>query len=191
MKAQKGFTLTELLVTLGLAGLFLTVATGLFITSNKSRASQDLTIELQQNTRSVVELALREMRSIQSISCMENTNTLCSGNDRISFTSVMDSDTRIFSWTPNPASPVYFILQYSKAPAGAPNRQDLAKSVTEFSLTPYDGNNNPGTEINPLPLSQVKRIDIKLKARSSTIDPMTRAYKYYPITETVKIRNAL
>jgi len=184
MKAQKGFTLTELLVTLGLAGLFLTVATGLFITSNKSRASQDLTIEIQQNARSVVELALREMRSIQSISCMENTNTPCSGNDRITFTSVMDSDTRIFSWDQNPASPVYFILQYSKAPAVTANRQDLAKSVTEFSLTPYDGSDNSTTV-----LSQVKRIDVKLKARSSTIDPLTRAYKYYPITETVKIRN--
>jgi prepilin-type N-terminal cleavage/methylation domain-containing protein len=184
MKTQKGFTLTELLVTLTLTGLFLTVATGLFITSNKSRASQDLTIELQQNARSVVELALREMRSIQTISCMQNTNTPCSGNDKIAFTSVMDLDTRIFSWDANPASPIYFTLQYSKAPAGSPNRQDLAKSITEFSLTPYDGNNN-STNI----LSQVKRIDVRLNARSSTIDPLTKAYKYYPITETVRIRN--
>jgi prepilin-type N-terminal cleavage/methylation domain-containing protein len=184
MKARKGFSLIELLVTLGLAGLFLTVATGLFITSNKSRASQDLTIEIQQNVRSVVELALREMRSIQSISCMENTNSPCSGNDRISFTSGIDSDTRIFSWNNTPTSPNYLMVQYSKAPAGTPNREDLVKSVTEFSLTPYDGNNN-STSV----LSQVKRIDVKLKARSSTIDPLTRAYKYYPITETVKIRN--
>jgi prepilin-type N-terminal cleavage/methylation domain-containing protein len=184
MKSQKGFTLTELLVTICLLGLLVTIASGLFITSTKSRASQDLSIELQQNTRSVVELALREMRSIQSISCMENTNTPCSGNDRISFTSVMDSDTRIFSWDPNPASMVYFILQYSKAPAGAPNRQELAKSVTEFSLIPYDGNNN-STNI----LSQVKRIDVKLKARSSAMDPLTKAFKYYPLTETVRIRN--
>jgi prepilin-type N-terminal cleavage/methylation domain-containing protein len=184
MTTNKGFTLVELLVTLGLLGLLLTVATGIFITSNKSRASQDLTVELQQNTRSVIELALREMRSIQAISCMENTTTPCTGNDRIAFTSVMDSNTRIFSWDPNPTSPVYFILRYSKAPAGSPDRQDLARSVTEFSLLPYDGNNNT-TNV----LSQVKRIDVKLKARSTTIDPLAKVYKYYPLTETVRIRN--
>ena len=184
MRTPRGFTVTELLVTLGLTVLFLTTVTGVFINSNKSRASQNLSVDMQQNARSVVELALREIRGLKTISCMENTNNPCSGSDKISFTSVTDTDTRIFSWTSDPNSPKCFILEFSKAPAGTPNRQDLAKSTTLFSLTPYDVNNNPTNN-----LSQVKRIDVKITARSATVDPMSQGFKYYPITETVTIRN--
>jgi hypothetical protein len=139
---------------------------------------------MQQNARSVVELALREIRGLQTISCMENTSNPCSGSDRLSFTSVADTDTRIFSWTSDPNSPNCFILQFSKAPAGTPNRLDLAKNTSLFSLTPYDANNNLTNT-----LSQVKRIDVKITARSATVDPVTQGFKYYPLTETVTIRN--
>jgi prepilin-type N-terminal cleavage/methylation domain-containing protein len=184
MRTPKGFTLTELLVTLGLTVLFLTTISGVFIHSNKSRASQNLSLDMQQNARSVVELALREIRGLKTISCMENTNNTCSGSDKISFTSVVDTDTRIFSWTADPNSPKCFILEFSKAPAGTPNKQDLAKNTTLFSLTPYDLNNNPTNN-----LSQVKRIDMKITSRSATVDPLNQNFKYYPITETVTIRN--
>ena len=184
MKTPRGFTITELLLTLGLAVLFLTTVGGVFINSGKSRTSQNLSIDMQQNARSVVELALREIRGLKTISCMENTNNPCSGSDKISFTSVTDTNTRILSWTSDPNSPKCFILEFSKAPAGTPNRQDLAKSTTLFSLTPYDLNNNTTNN-----LSQVKRIDVKITARSATVDPVTQGYKYYPITETVTIRN--
>jgi Tfp pilus assembly protein PilW len=184
MKTPKGFTVTELLVTLGLTILFLSAISGVFINSNKSRASQNLSVDMQQNARSVVELALREIRGLKTISCMENTNNTCSGSDKISFTSVMDTETRIFSWTSDPNNPKCFVLEFSKAPAGAPNRLELAKNTSLFSLTPYDVNNNPTSD-----LSQVKRIDVKITARSATVDPLTQGYKYYPLTETVTIRN--
>jgi Tfp pilus assembly protein PilW len=184
MKLSKGFTITELLLTLGLTVLFLTTVGGVFINSNKSRVSQNLTVEMQQNARSAVELALREIRALKTISCMENTSNPCTGSDKISFTSVMDTDTRILSWTSDPNNPKCFILEFSKAPAGTPNRQELAKSASLFSLTPYDVSNNP-TNI----LSQVKRIDVKITARSAVADPLTQGFKYYPLTETVNIRN--
>jgi len=184
MRTPRGFTITELLLTLGLAVLFLTTVGGVFINSGKSRTSQNLSIDMQQNARSVVELALREIRGLKTISCMENTNNLCSGSDKIRFTSVTGTDTRIFSWTSDPNSPKCFILEFSKAPAGTPDRQDLAKSISLFSLTPYDVNNNP-TNI----LSQVKRIDVKITARSATVDPLKQDFKDYPLTETVTIRN--
>ena len=184
MRTPKGFTLTELLVTLGLTVLFLTTISSVFINSNKSRASQNLSLDMQQNARSVVELALREIRGLKTISCMEKTSTPCSGNDKISFSSVMDTDTRIFSWTSDTGSPKCFTLQFSKAPAGKANRQDLATNTTLFSLTPYDVDNNSTSD-----LSQVKRIDVKITARSATVDPLSQDYKSYPITETVTIRN--
>jgi Tfp pilus assembly protein PilW len=184
MKTPKGFTITELLVTLFLTVMFLTTVSSVFINSNKSRASQNLSVDMQQNARSAIELALREIRGLKIISCMENTNTTCSGTDKISFTSVMDTDTRILSWTSDPNNPKYLVLEFSKAPAGTPNRQELTKNASLFSLTPYDVNNNPTTDP-----SQVKRIDVKVMARSATVDPMTQNFKYYPLTETVTIRN--
>jgi Tfp pilus assembly protein PilW len=184
MKTPRGFTITELLLTLGLTVLFLTTVGGVFINSNKGRASQNLSIDMQQNARSVVELALREIRSLKTVSCMENTSNPCSGSDKISFTSVTDTDTRIFSWTSDLNSPNPLVLEFSKSVAGTPARQELAKNISLFSLTPYDGNNSPTTN-----LSLIKRIDVKITARSASVDPVSQVFKYYPTTETVSIRN--
>jgi len=176
---KNGFTLPELLVAVALSGVILTAIYTLLVGSHKSQVAQDLQMKMHQNARLAADFAVREMRAIQTISCMENSATPCSmTGDRITFTSTLDSDTRVFSW-----SSADRILRFSKSP-GAPVRQPLAENIISFTLTPYDSNNNIAMQ-----LSKVKRIDISVTSRTSQADPNINTYRTYTIKTSVVKRN--
>jgi hypothetical protein len=163
-------------------GVILTALYTLLISSNKSRIAQDLEVEMQQNARSAADFVVREMRNINTGQpiCLVNTTTACSPtSDQIVFTSMTDTDTRIFSW-----SSTDNILRFSKAQAGSPDRQPLADNITSFSMNSFDANNNSTTT-----LANVKRIDITITAQTSRADPNTNAYRTYGVKTSVMKRN--
>jgi prepilin-type N-terminal cleavage/methylation domain-containing protein len=177
---SKGFSLIEILIGLAMLGVLLTAIYSLFISANKSRISQDLEVEMQQNARSATEFVVRELRNMNSLDCLENTDTPCgTSGDRIGFTSMNDTDYRIFSWTSSEN-----ILRFSEAPAGSEDRQPLVDYITFFTLTPRDANNNITTV-----LGNVRRIDMTVEARTSTIDPNTKGYRTYRTVTSVDKRN--
>ena len=177
----KGFSLIEILVGMAVLGVILTAICGLVISANKSQISQDLEVEMQQNARSAAEFVVRELRNMNSLTCLEITDTPCgTSGDKIQFTSMTDTtDSRIFSW-----SATDNILRFSKAPAGLENRQPLADHITALSFSGFDANNNSTTS-----LGSVRRIDITLTARTSMIDPNTKGYRTYSTTTSVARRN--
>jgi type IV pilus assembly protein PilW len=177
---KKGFSLVELLICLAILGVVLTAVYKLFISANKSQVAQDLEVEMQQNARSAADFLVREMRNISTISCLDNTTTACSPDtDKIIFTSMSDSNTRIFSW-----SATDNILQFSAAPDGSPNRQPLTDNITALTLSPYDAGNNSTTT-----LGSVQRIDISLTTRTARPDPNTGTFRTYSFKTSVVKRN--
>ncbi|MFH0787532.1 MAG: prepilin-type N-terminal cleavage/methylation domain-containing protein [Pseudomonadota bacterium] len=177
---RKGFSLIELLIGLALLGVVLTAVYQLIISADKSQVAQDLEVEMQQNARSAADFVVRELRNINALSCLENTTTTCSPtSDKITFTSMSDPDTRIFSW-----SSTDNILRFSKAGAGSPDRQPLADNITACTLSPFDAGNNTTNDI-----TLVKRIDITITARTSRVDPNTNNYRTYNIKTSVMKRN--
>lgn len=177
---RKGFSLIELLIGIALLGIVLTAVYQLFISTNKSQLAQDLEVEMQQNVRSAADFVVRELRSISALSCLENTTTACSPtSDKVTFTSVTDTDTRMFSW-----SSTDNILRFSKAVAGSPDRQALADNITTFTLSPFDANNNSTST-----LTSVKRVDITITAQTSRTDPNTGVYRTFSIKTSVMKRN--
>jgi prepilin-type N-terminal cleavage/methylation domain-containing protein len=180
LQNKKGFSLIELLIGMALMGVVLTAVYQLFISVNRSQAAQDLEVEMQQNARSAADFVVREMRNINSPSCLDNTTTACSPtSDKITFTSMADANTRIFSW-----SSTDNILRFSNAAAGSPDRQPLADNITTFTLSPFDAGNNSTTA-----LSNARRIDITITAQTSRTDPNTKAFRTYSIKTSVMRRN--
>ncbi len=176
---RKGFSLVELLCTMGIMGFVLSAIFALAISADRNRANQDLILKMQQDSRSGLEFTARELRAMVTLSCMQNTTTPCATTgDMITFTSVNDTDTRIFSWNSNDA-----ILRFSKS-SGTPDRQPLVENITSVTLTPYDANNNVTTS-----LAKVKRIDISIIGRTSAVDPNTKSYHTYPMRTSVRKRN--
>lgn len=177
---RKGFSLIEILIGMVILGVLLTAIFSLFISANKSQIAQDLEVEMQQNARSAAEFVVRELRNLSSLNCLENTTSTCGmSGDKIQFTSMTDTDSRIFSW-----SSTDNILRFGKAPAGSENRQPLADHITSFTLTPLDANNNITTAIG-----SARRIDITVTAQTSMIDPNTKGYRTYSATTSVNKRN--
>jgi prepilin-type N-terminal cleavage/methylation domain-containing protein len=179
-KNNLGFSFVELLVAMGLLAVILLALNGLFMGAMKFQKGQDLDVEMQQNARSAADFIVRELRNKQTISCLENTGTPCgTAGDKVSFTSMTDANTRIFSWTSTDN-----ILRFSKAAAGSPDRQPLADNITAVTLSPLDQNGNSTTT-----LANVYRIDIATTARSTTIDPNTKNYRTFTFTTSVMKRN--
>ena len=178
-RAVKGFTLIELLIVMGLLAIVLSAVYGLLANANMNRASQDRVVELQQNVRFAADFVTREFKASSTIACLENTTTPClTAGDKITFTSVTDAQTRIFSW-----SSTDHILQFSIS-SGAPNRQPLADNITEFTVTPYDSSNNVTTNV-----SSIKRIDVTITGRTAVIDPVSKSYRTYSVTASAIKRN--
>jgi prepilin-type N-terminal cleavage/methylation domain-containing protein len=180
-KNIKGFSLIEILVGMAILGVILTAIYSLFTSANKSRIAQDLEVEMQQNARSAAEFVVRELRNMNSLSCLENTDTACgTSGDKIKFTSVTDTtESRIFSWNATDN-----VLRFSKALAGSENRQPLSDHIKSISFKAFDDNNS----ITSL-LSNVRRLEITLTAQTSMIDPNTREYRTYSTTTSVTRRN--
>jgi prepilin-type N-terminal cleavage/methylation domain-containing protein len=180
LENKTGFSLIELLIGMVVLGIMLTAVYSLFISAGKTQKGQDLEVEMQQNARSAADFIVRELRNKSAISCLENTTTTCAtAGDKISFTSMTDSDTRIFSWSSSDN-----ILRFSKAPAGSPDRQPLADNITAITLNSFDQSNNSTTN-----LASVYRIDITITARSATIDPNTNNYHTFSFKTSVMKRN--
>jgi prepilin-type N-terminal cleavage/methylation domain-containing protein len=180
IKNDKGFSLVEILVTMAILGVILTAIYSLFISANKSQISQDLEVEMQQNARSALEFITREFKNMNVLSCLQNTTTTCGNpNDVINFSSMLDTNSRIFSW-----SSTDNILRFSMAPSGSENRQPLADNITTVSLNPFGADNNITTAIG-----NVRRIGITVTARTSRVDPNTNGYRSYSVTSSVTRRN--
>jgi prepilin-type N-terminal cleavage/methylation domain-containing protein len=180
LKNNRGFSFVELLVVMGILAVVLLALNGLFMGAIKFQKGQDIDVEMQQNARSAADFMVRELRNKSDLSCLENTGTACgTAGDKVSFTSVTDANTRIFSWSSSDN-----ILRFSKAAAGSPDRQPLADNITAVTLSPLDQNGNSTTT-----LTNVYRIDIAITARSSTIDPNTGNYRTFTFTTSVMKRN--
>lgn len=179
-KTNKGFSLVEILIVMAILGVILTAVLSLFMSANKSQISQDLEVEMQQNARSALEFIVREFKNMNVLTCMESTTTTCSDpKDKIQFISLIDNDSRIFSW-----SSADNIFRFVKNPSGPDDRQPLADHITAFSLSPFDANNNITNMIG-----NVRRIDITVTARTSRIDPNTKDYRSYSVKSSVTKRN--
>ncbi len=177
---DKGFSLIEILVGIVILGVLLTTVFSLFASANKSQISQDLEVEMQQNARSALDFIVRELRNMSSLNCMENTNAPCAASgDKIGFTSMNDSNSRIFSWNSSDN-----ILRFNSAAVGAEDRQPLADHITTVSFNGFDSNNSSTSLI-----ASIQRIDITLTARTSKIDPQIKGYRSYSTTTSVKRRN--
>jgi len=164
---------------MGLLAIVLTVVYGLLVNANMNRAAQDRVVELQQNVRFAADFVTPEFKANSTIACLENTPAPClTAGDKITFTSVTDAQTRIFSW-----SSTDNILQFSIS-SGAPNRQPLADNITAFTVTPYDSSNHVTTNV-----ASIKRIDITITGRTAVTDPGLKSYPTYSVTASAIKRN--
>jgi len=206
---ERGFTLVELLVSMGIFGVVLTAVYGLLNSNTKSYSSQENTMIMTQDVRAGLDLMVRELRMAgcdpfgkgdigfqddtddrydtdgTSIRFSLDTTDAAGTGDPDGLTTGPNEDINYYLYTPADG-----IQKLGRRLAGSGSPVPVAENVTALSFTYWD---DSGTQIDPA-ASLVNRrsiyaIDITLTAETPDIDPILRQKKTKTLTTRVRVRN--
>ena len=210
---QAGFTLLELVIAVGIFSIVLTAIYGLFNANLKTYASQEITMETNQDLRAVIALIVNEARmagcdptdagGIGFINDDEgnNDNRYDTDGDSIHFT--MDITDTAGTGGPDglldgPNEDInYYLftdtdgiqkLDRRTGAIGSRARAVAADNITNLSFTYF---NAVGTQlVPPLTLADIRSVGISITARTRKPDPTLKRFKTWTQTTRVRIRNA-
>jgi len=93
LKSQRGFTLTEILVTLVLVGIFSSAMLSLYITNTRDYTVQTQVVDVQQNLRAAISMMAKDLRMAGfDPSHKANAGVLTAGTDAIAVTMDLNED---------------------------------------------------------------------------------------------------
>ncbi len=181
MKKEKGFTLIELLSTILVSSIILGGIYSLFISQNRSYASQTMVVEMNENARMAsmitddVRMAgLGQKAGFQGIGLAQS--------DRIRV--LMDIDGN--GAASGPAEDIIYRYDANLQQL-LRNNQIFMDNVVSFSIS-YKMLNGAET-IAPTNLADIRGITIAMTVQTSNIDPLTQNYKKQAINLNITPRN--
>ncbi len=171
MKHQKGFTLVELLVALGLVGIIISVVMSFFITNIKSYEAINIDSELQYQSQYIINFMtnkILESKKIVSINRVNSnlSNTTETGISYISFQYGTD-DTICHNFEINSNKEIL----YKDGAVGVTADKVFGNHVEELKITPISSS-----------FEHTKSIEIYLKLQNGS--------KSYEAKQKVLMRNA-
>ncbi len=202
---QKGITLIELLITLVISGMVIAGTYRIFVAQSKAYTVQDQVVEVQQNTRSAMEILLRDLRmtgfdSDDINSKITIANAIIIGADSITVNYEYDNTTQytVAYWFDAPSQTVRRQLSTTKddGSATAGSQDVLLDNVEAFNLTyGIDTNDDGGVErwvdAGAVGLAKVIAVQVRLTARPPKQENEDVQKMVYPRTleSTVTLRN--
>lgn len=203
MKDEKGFSLVEIIISLGLMAIISAAIYQLYISNYKTWVSQDLVTELQQSTRFAMDTMNREMQLMgynlpTNLPAADNKAIIEATSARFTF---MSTDESLY----NPSDPtsinkmtrkITFYLDgtnlkmnvYTWDKSGGSYAADtgnvLAENVTGLGFKYYDDDN---IEISDVAL--IRRVKMTLTIQTSRKDPVTGLYKKMTLITEIRPRN--
>jgi prepilin-type N-terminal cleavage/methylation domain-containing protein len=87
-KQQEGFTIVELLISIGIVGVLLTGIYNFFVASSMNYLAQNGIIQMQSDARAAMDFMVRELRHVYGTPTI---STTASNNDTISFDRLEDT----------------------------------------------------------------------------------------------------
>ena len=181
MKNEKGFTLVELLVILFISSLILGGIYSLFISQNRSYASQAMIVEMNENARMASAITddirmagLGQKAGFQGISLAQG--------DRIRVLMDIDGDgaasTSSEDITYRYDNTLRQVLR---------NSEILMENVTSFAIS-YKMLNGTVTS-TPTNLAEIREVKITLTVQTNNLDPLSHNYKTQRIDLDIVPRN--
>ncbi len=181
MKNEKGFTLIELLVTLFVSSLVLGATYSLFISQNRSYASQALAVEMNSNARMASTLTddirmagMGQKAGFQGISLAQS--------DRIRV--LMDIDGNGSASGPDEDITYRYDSNVQQL---FRNNEIFMDQVTSFSIS-YTMLNGIVTS-TPTVLADVRGVQIAITLQTQNVDPLNSSYKTQTINLSIMPRN--
>ena len=215
--SEKGFTLVEILIAMGVSLVVLGGLVSVFVIQNKTYTQQGRVIEMQENARAGIEMMTRELILAGYIAPSSVPTTDVGGEsftdnvadyveeadaEKIAFEADVDNDgeteTVRYTWSGVPGDPlrreVWEWNETNGAWGGSGGAQPLAENIQSLVFSYYDEN---GTELSSIPLNStdranLRRITIQLTGRTRQPDPDYPAdsgYRTRTLTSDVSPRN--
>lgn len=196
---NKGLTLVELMIVLGLSVLLMSAAYLSYNAQHKGGRVQEQVAVIQQDLRAVMDMMEKDIRNAGCDPCIAAIAPLLSGTSGVRALGVeMDLVTTA---CPHTGTPTHVIYNLSNN-ALRRNGQTLVQNVTSFGLTYWDANAAQVTPIgaanatygsgNTLTAAQVatvRSVDVTVAIRSAQRDPDSGQYLSRTMTRRVRMRN--
>ncbi len=185
-RREGGFTLINLLVSMGISGIALSAVTTTFVSQSQSYDAQEQIVEMQQNARAAMNIMTREIRMAGYSPTGASLVGVHYHSDKIHIRADITGDGDIND--PNED------IKYSYDSANLSIERDaeagiqpIADNIQAFTMTYFDNNGNATTNS-----ANIRQIQITITARTAEIDrnyPFNGGYQTYSLTSMVTPRN--
>ncbi len=185
-RREGGFTLINLLVSMGIGGIVLSAVTTTFVSQSQSYDVQEQIVEMQQNARAAMDIMTREIRmagysptGASLVGVHHHTDKIHIRADITGNGNTNESNEDI-KYSYDAAN-----LRIERdAKAGI---QPFADNIQAFTMTYFDNNGNATTNS-----ANIRQIQITITARTAEIDrnyPFNGGYQTYRLSSLVTPRN--
>jgi type IV pilus assembly protein PilW len=179
LKNKDGFTLTELMVAMGISVILIVALCQLFVSQDQAYSSNANDVRTMQESRATMNKLVREIRMAGYKTDAGVKTGLQSATDKtIAFTTDVNLDNTVENIT-IAYDPSTKVLNRN----GGPYLQNV--NAFDLSYTLVDGS----VTTAPTDLSLVRKIRIQMTVQSEKIDMLTRNYKTFSIYLDVTPRN--
>lgn len=191
-----GFTLIEVMIAICVLSIAMIGIYNLFAKNMKAHVSQELTLELTQDLRAVLNLMTTEIRmagydptKVGGIGFRgDPTNDDRYNTDTNSIRFTMDLDQS--GTTLQTGEEINYFIDDNKRlirridGASAPSQDVAADNITDLKFTYLDSNNQ-----TTLVLANIRTVKISLTGKARSIDPLLNQVKTRTETALIKVRN--
>jgi type IV pilus assembly protein PilW len=195
-KNQKGFTLTEVLVAMGLSLIVLGAVYGVYRVQAHTVRAQEFKMEAQEDARASLDMMVREIRNLGFFS----SGATCTAvpilqANATTFQFVYDVDnnctfTGTMAAVGADENVTYTLIggNITRAVNGGTAQPLTAGNITNAVLFTYFDANGADLGVNP-PLANIKRVSITVSVQSRSTDAQFGGGQLITMTSNVDLRN--
>ena len=185
-RREGGFTLINLLVSMGISGIVLSAVTTTFVSQSQSYDAQEQVVEMQQNARAAMDIMTREIRMAGYSPTGASLVGVHHHSDKIHIRADITGNGN----TNDPNEDIKYSYDAANlrierdAKAGI---QPFADNIQVFTMAYFDNNGNATTNS-----ADIRQIQITITARTAERDlnyPFNGGYHTYRLTSLVTPRN--
>jgi type IV pilus assembly protein PilW len=187
IRNKKGFTLTEIIVSMGIGMVVLAAVTTTFMSQARYYNAQEQVNEMEQNARGALDVITRELKMAGYNPASGTITGVTYSTSQLQIEADLDSSGTISTTSTANERIIYAFDSANNQitrKVGSGSTQVLAENITAFDFTYYKADGITTTTTS----SEIRQVKIDITARTSKPDPnysSNGGYRTYQIFNTI------
>jgi type IV pilus assembly protein PilW len=187
LKKTEGFTLTELMVAMGIGMVMLAAVTTTFMSQTKIYNAQEQINEMEQNARGVLDIIAREVKMAGYNPASGGVTGITYSTSQLQIDADLNADGTISTSAADNERIVYVFDNVNKQitrQVGSGSAQVLADNITAFNFSYYQADGTTPATTS----SAIRQMKIDITARTAKPDPdytSNNGYRTYQVFNTI------